>query len=341
MCLKFPFPFRGQTNGKVDLEHYSNSAEIINNYEIKSNGPSVIEELTLSFYIPIAYKVAGSAAVIPIINITSLKMQASYDSQLLNVDLYDQNNTLLLVDAVEVSSRVSGGLEKTVITQNGHGYDVSTSGHIHHTMEVLDSDAVATASMTRKRRDLKALTANREQYARISNVKAHDMLSDDFKDKLPVNRTIVFHCRDPQMTTCVRAEMRVHFRPEKSINLNIRYNVDLNEVNSILMDPWEYFVILSDLELRKKGDPTSTSFAINRRIEPNVISKHLQASTPWWIIVIAVIGGLLSLSALSYCLYKVGNSGVILYTESCLTCCFYLFLRWASSIAPRRRSWTG
>ncbi|XP_020800285.1 integrin alpha-PS3 isoform X2 [Drosophila serrata] len=296
----------GQTNGQIDLEHYSNSAEIINNYEIKSNGPSVIEELTLSFYIPIAYKVAGSAAVIPIINITSLRMQASYDSQLLNIDLYDQNDTLLFPDPVEVSTTVSGGLERTVITQNGNGYDVSTSGHIHHTMQVLDTDSVVTASMTRKRRDLKALTANREQYARISNVKAHDLLSDDFKDKLPVNRTIVFHCRDPQMTTCVRAEMRVHFRPEKSINLNMRYNVDLNEVNSILMDPWEYFVILSDLELHKKGDPTSTSFSINRRIEPNVISKHLQAKSIWWIILVSVIGGLLLLSALSYGLYKMG-----------------------------------
>ncbi|KAH8388159.1 hypothetical protein KR200_011056 [Drosophila serrata] len=296
----------GQTNGQIDLEHYSNSAEIINNYEIKSNGPSVIEELTLSFYIPIAYKVAGSTAVIPIINITSLRMQASYDSQLLNIDLYDQNDTLLFPDPVEVSTTVSGGLERTVITQNGNGYDVSTSGHIHHTMQVLDTDSVVTASMTRKRRDLKALTANREQYARISNVKAHDLLSDDFKDKLPVNRTIVFHCRDPQMTTCVRAEMRVHFRPEKSINLNMRYNVDLNEVNSILMDPWEYFVILSDLELHKKGDPTSTSFSINRRIEPNVISKHLQAKSIWWIILVSVIGGLLLLSALSYGLYKMG-----------------------------------
>ncbi|XP_017013569.2 integrin alpha-PS3 isoform X2 [Drosophila takahashii] len=298
----------GQTNNQIDLEHYSNSAEIINNYEIKSNGPSVIEQLTVSFYIPIAYKVAGSAAIIPIINVTSLKMQASYDSQLLSVDLYDQNNTLLVVDPVEVGvTTLSGGLERTVITQtHGQSYDIHTSGHVHQTMQVLDSDMVATASMTRRRRDLKALTANREQYARISNVKAHDLLSEDFKGKLPVNRTIVFNCRDPQMTICVRAEMQVHFRPEKSINLNMRYSVDLNEVNAILMDPWEYFVILTDLKLSKKGDPTSSSFLINRRIEPNIISKHLEAGLPIWIIIVSVIGGLLLLSAISYALYKFG-----------------------------------
>ncbi|XP_016972539.1 integrin alpha-PS3 isoform X2 [Drosophila rhopaloa] len=296
----------GQTNGQIDLEHYSNSAEIVNNYEIKSNGPSIIEQLTVSFYIPIAYKVAGSTAVIPIVNISSLKMQATYDSQLLGIDLYDQNNTLLIVEPLEVATTVSGGMERTVITQNGQGYDIHTSGHVHQTMQVLDPDTVATASMSRKRRDLKALTANREQYARISNVKAHDLLNEDFKDKLPVNRTIVFHCRDPSMTICVRAEMRVHFRPEKSINLNMRYKVDLNEVNAILMDPWEYFVILTDLKLQKKGDLTSSSFLINQRIEPNVISKHLEAGLPIWIIIVSVIFGLVLLSAISYALYKFG-----------------------------------
>ncbi|XP_017069438.1 integrin alpha-PS3 isoform X2 [Drosophila eugracilis] len=296
----------GQTNNQIDLEHYSNSAEIINNYEIKSNGPSVIEQLTVSFYIPIAYKVVGSTAIIPIINVTSLKMQASYDSQLLAIDLYDQNNTLLIVDTIEAVTTLHGNLERTVISQNGQGYDIHTSGHVHQTMQVLDTDMVATASMSRKRRDLKALTANREQYARISNVKAHDLLSEDFKGKLPVNRTIVFNCRDPEMTICVRAEMRVHFRPEKSINLNMRYNVDLNEVNAILMDPWEFFVILTDVKLEKKGDPTSTSFLINRRIEPNIISKHLVAGTPIWIIIVSIIGGLLVLAGISYLLYKFG-----------------------------------
>jgi len=198
--------FSGQTNNQIDLEHYSNSAEIINNYEIKSNGPSVIEQLTISFYIPIADKVAGSNAIRPIINMTSLKMQATYDSQLLGIDLYDQNNTLLLVDPIEVATTLSGGLERTVITQShGLSYDIHSSGHVHQTMEVLDTDRVATASMTRRRRDLRALAANREQNARLSNVKAHDLLSEEFKGRLPVNRTIVFNCRDPETTICVRS----------------------------------------------------------------------------------------------------------------------------------------
>ncbi|KAH8401664.1 hypothetical protein KR009_007208, partial [Drosophila setifemur] len=269
----------GQTNAKIDLENFSNSAEIINNYEIKSNGPSVIEQLTLSFYIPIAYKVLGSSAVIPIINITTLKMQASYDSKVQAIDLYDQNNNLLLVDSVEASSV--------------------------QVLQTLDPSMVATAFKSRKQRDLKALTANSEQYALIPNVKSHYLLSDAFKGQLPVNRTIVFNCRDPTTTICVRAEMKVHFRPEKSINLNMRYVVDLNEINAIMMDPWEFFVILTDLKLSKKGDPMASSFKIIQRFDPNVISKHLVTKLNIWLIILSVLGGMLLHAALSYIMYKV------------------------------------
>lgn len=277
----------------------------MNNYEIKSNGPSTIDALEIVFYIPVAYKVAGSSAIIPIINVGNISMQATYDSQLVAIELLDQNNTQIIMNAVEVSS--SRGMQEAVaVSQNGGHYDVITSGHVQETWQEYDSDSVATASMTRRRRDIKALTANREQYARISNIKAHDLLSEDFKGKLPVNRTIVFNCRDPTMTSCLRAVMRVYnFKPDKPINLNMRYSVDLNEINAILIDPWEFFAILIDVNVRKEGDPTGSTLAIKRKIDPNVISRHLVKTTPIWIIIVSVLGGLLLLAAMTYAMYKV------------------------------------
>lgn len=287
------------------MEHYKNSADIVNNYEIKSNGPSTIDALEIVFYIPVAYKVAGSSAIIPIINVGNISMQATYDSQLVAIELLDQNNTQIIMNAVEVSSG-RGMQEAVAVSQNGGHYDVITSGHVQETWQEYDSDSVATASMTRRRRDIKALTANREQYARISNIKAHDLLSEDFKGKLPVNRTIVFNCRDPTMTSCLRAVMRVYnFKPDKPINLNMRYSVDLNEINAILIDPWEFFAILIDVNVRKEGDPTGSTLAIKRKIDPNVISRHLVKTTPIWIIIVSVLGGLLLLAAMTYAMYKV------------------------------------
>ncbi|KAH8299896.1 hypothetical protein KR044_007351 [Drosophila immigrans] len=296
----------GQTSAQLDLEHYKNWADITNNYEIKSNGPSTVDGLEIVFHIPVAYRISGSTATIPIINVSNLTMQATYDSQLVGIELLDQNNTQIIMNTVEVSSTRSH-TEHVVVSQNGAHYDVSTSGHVHTTWQELDSDSVATASMTRKRRDLKALTANREQYARITNIKAHELLSEDFKGKLPVNRTIVFNCRDPEMTICLRAVMRVYnFKPEKPVNLNMRFSVDLNEINAILIDPWEFFAILIDLNVRKEGDPQGTSLAIKRKIDPNVISKHLVKSLPIWIIILSVLGGLLLLAGITYGMYKLG-----------------------------------
>ncbi|KAH8407473.1 hypothetical protein KR222_001829 [Zaprionus bogoriensis] len=296
----------GQTSPQIDLEHYSKSAVIINNYEVKSNGPSTVDALEIVFHIPVAYKVSGSSALIPIINVANMSMQATYDSQLVSIELLDPNNTQIVMNTQEIATSYSV-TDSVVISENREHYDVSTSGSVHQNWQVLDSDTVATVSTTRRRRDLKVLTANREQYARISNMNVHELLNEDLKDKLPVNRTIVFNCRDPAMTICLRAVMRVYnFKPEKPINLNMRFSVDLNEISALLIDPWEFFAILIDLNVRKEGDPTGNSLAIKRKIEPNVISRHLVKTTPIWVIIVSVLGGLLLLAAITYGMYKLG-----------------------------------
>ncbi|XP_017061762.1 integrin alpha-PS3-like [Drosophila ficusphila] len=240
----------GQTNGQTVLKNYPYSAEIVNHYEIKSHGPSTIENLKLSFYIPVAFK-ANSMAVVPIVNVSSLKIRASYNATLSSIDLYDQNNTLINKYQTE----------------------------------------------KRERRDLKGLFGSRDQENRTSDGHSNEML---FEDKLPKNSTIRFDCRNFTMTICVRAEMHVQLKPEKPLDLNISFILDLSGVE----DPSEFFVILTDLEFLKEGDPKSSSLQINSRIEPNVISRHAALSN--WVIIMSAIGGLLLLSAITYAFYKQG-----------------------------------
>ncbi|XP_016977688.2 integrin alpha-PS3-like [Drosophila rhopaloa] len=244
-----------QTNDQIVFNHYPYSAEVMNHYEIKSRGPSIIEQITLSFYIPIAYRSTDPIAITPLINVSSLNIKATYDSRQWPIRLYDQN-----------------GIPMESSIQSGQDHDQTT---------------------TRKRRDLNGLPANQEQIDSILNVKTHD---------LPVNRTIVFNCQDSNMTICVQAEMNIRLRPDKPINVNISFYVDLSEVSG----PWEYFVFRTHLELLKKGDPASSTFVINRKIEPNVIFKHLKDELPIWKIILSCIGGLLLLSALTYALYRLG-----------------------------------
>ncbi|XP_016946460.3 integrin alpha-PS3 isoform X1 [Drosophila biarmipes] len=246
----------GPTDGQVVLNKHPYSAEITNIYEVKSYGPSTIEELTMLLFVPIAFKMGG--AVKPIFNLTSLKMQASYDSHLLPIKLYDENNTLLNEFPLEESPRDA------------------------------ENDDQITTSATRERRDLGGLALNQE----VEIIE---------KDNLPINRTLVLSCRDLNKTICIRSEMRFRVKPEKPVNITISFLVDL----SYILDPFEYFVILTELKLLKESDPESSSLVIRRNIQPNVIYKNLDG-LPIWYIILAVIGGLLLFGLMTYGLRKLG-----------------------------------
>ncbi|XP_017077310.1 integrin alpha-PS3-like [Drosophila eugracilis] len=84
----------GPTNDIPYLK-FPYSAEIVNQYEVKSHGPSTIDHLAMSLYIPVAYRKPDSTKVISIIDVSSLKMHAKYDFHLLHIQLYDQNNFLI------------------------------------------------------------------------------------------------------------------------------------------------------------------------------------------------------------------------------------------------------
>lgn len=170
----------------------------------------------------------------------------------------------------------------------------------------------------RKRQEIAAaLTASKEEYARIGHVKAYDLLNEDLKGKLPVNRTIVFNCNDPEMTHCIRAVLHVYnFKPEKPITVSMKYHIDLNEVNAILIEPWEFFVVLIDVDVSKPSDPMGDSLAINRKMEYNIVSKHQLYGTPLWVIILAILGGLLALALITYGMYKVGCYTTFLFCSS-------------------------
>uniref|UniRef100_A0A1A9WWH1 Integrin alpha second immunoglobulin-like domain-containing protein n=1 Tax=Glossina brevipalpis TaxID=37001 RepID=A0A1A9WWH1_9MUSC len=292
----------------INLEKITDTTEITNTYEIKSNGPSNVGAMEVEFYIPVAYRTQGATAIIPIIDMTNISMQASYDSQLVGIDFY-QNTTQILMNSIEISS---SGLSFTTsvndldMLHNSLDYNPLETDHSKN--DILgESVLAASLNSRRQRREVSAYTASKEQYARIAQFKVYDMLSDDLKGTLPVNRTIVFNCNDSELTICVRAVMHVYnFKPDKPLTVRMRYNVDLKEVNEILIEPWEFFVILIGLDATKLNDPLGKSLAINKKIEFNIISKHQLYGTPIWVIILAVLGGLLALALITYGMYRAG-----------------------------------
>ncbi|XP_043645063.1 integrin alpha-PS5-like [Drosophila teissieri] len=250
----------GPADGQLVLREYPYSAEVSNSYEIKSHGPSILDELSLFVYIPIAYRTAESAVIKPIFNLSSLQMQATHGARLLPIKLYDQDNTLAMEYPLKDAS---------------------------HSEEIESSE-------NRKRRELK-----QDQYAITPDVESKDLLTQEDPS---VSRTLVLNCQSSNLTICVRAEMQLQLKPDQPINLNISFNVDLSAVT----DPFEYFVIFTDLKLSTKRDPKSSLIAIKRNIKPNVILKYSETPLPIWYIILALIAGLLLLASLTYVLYKLG-----------------------------------
>uniref|UniRef100_W8BH52 Integrin alpha-PS3 n=1 Tax=Ceratitis capitata TaxID=7213 RepID=W8BH52_CERCA len=302
----------------INLEEVSNKSEIINNYEIKSLGPSNIGQMDVIFYIPVAYKVPGTTNTIQIIEKDRINMQAVYDTQRTDIHFYE-NDKQLIMNALEVatSAHSEKSTSKSFQTYKQKQFSTSSSSSFESTgfydlavendnFQRDNNNMISNMSIRRRRRE--AATANvvtKAQYERI--VKAHELLGEDLKGKLPVNRTIVFNCNDPEMTICLRAVIRVHdFKPEKPITVNMKYTVDLQEINQILIEPWEYFVIHIGVDVKKDGDLAGKSLGIRKSIDYNIVSKHQLYGTPIWVYILAVLGGLLLLALITYGMYKLG-----------------------------------
>lgn len=83
------------------------------------------------FNIPVAYKIPGSAATIPIIDMDNITIQATYNSQLMVFDYY-QNNITLVRNAISTMSTSSTFSTKTIVhSGNGINYDAIDMGHVN------------------------------------------------------------------------------------------------------------------------------------------------------------------------------------------------------------------
>ncbi|XP_043644952.1 integrin alpha-PS4 [Drosophila teissieri] len=244
-----------QKNDPIVLKGSPYTAEVVHYYEVKSHGPSTLRNLTVSLYIPVAYKQSGSTKVIHF-SMSTPKIQSKY-YHVLPMNLYYQNDAM-----------------------------TTDIAKFHEQTTLFPSTAPQNESA-------EYLSGNADQNSSIS-------LLDE---NLPVANTLVLDCQDSNVTICHQVEMRLEsglqLKPEELSNLTVSFTVDLTDAEDI----WEYFVIKTDLKVCKIGDPTLSSFTIQKKIQSNVICKHPEVAM--WKILLSVIVGILVLSATTYVLYKV------------------------------------
>ncbi|KAL5289506.1 ITGA9.2 family protein [Megaselia abdita] len=258
----------------INLEEFSNQIDITNSFDIKNVGPSHIEDIVLAFYVPVAYMIPDTSRTINIININNLTADANFDGK--NLEMQIQNN---FIEASPSILNFNPKFEQMV----HRGYKSS--------------------SFLRKRRDL---TATRDEYLQIRKNKN---IESDLMGSLPLNRTVIFSCNQHELIQCVRFLIKIdNFQVdrEKFILFKTKFSLNLQEINEILYEDFEFFVIETSIKVINEKDYNGNTIKLSQNFLYNIISKHPYFELPWWIILLSIILGLLILGTLTYGLKKCG-----------------------------------
>lgn len=87
----------------------------------------------------------------------------------------------------------------------------------------------------------------------LQNVCNHD---DNNLKSLPANRTIIFDCYNATTSFCVKAKFSVNnFQAGKTpILIQLNFTIDLHNIEAIVTDDRDTFVILPSIELMRNDD---------------------------------------------------------------------------------------
>lgn len=103
----------------------------------------------------------------------------------------------------------------------------------------------------KKRRQIDS-TATRDEYLKITDSKN---VESDFMGSLPVNRTVVFSCNQHEMVQCFRFLIKIpnfYVDRENSMHIQTKFSINLQEINEILSEPFEFFVIETNIKAIKE-----------------------------------------------------------------------------------------
>lgn len=111
---------------------------------------------------------------------------------------------------------------------------------------------LADPSIIRKKRNIIIQQTNNNT---INELNYKEKLASSIGISLPISKTILFHCDNLNKNlTCIKAITKIYdFEANHNsiINVTIQYDLNLTEVNNLLYDPMEFFVITNNLDIKK------------------------------------------------------------------------------------------
>ncbi|KAL5285907.1 ITGA9 family protein [Megaselia abdita] len=279
---------------KMNLEKYTNTINVKNVFEINNHGPSDIKKAKVTIQIPVAFDSKE------IVNKNNISIEAFYKGDLLK--------TTVTHPTIKLTGEQVNAASFAKINMNGMGYDSDKMGHPLEHDSAPDTEYHQPNLLTRRRRRREVETAGFFTGDNIATKLTHERMiaNSMIAGNYPINRTILFTCANPSIE-CVKVEIEIfswNVNNNAALQAIIGMPVNLNEINKILVEPFEFFIIESLVSVI--GDKKSDTIKVSPNYVLNVISKYQDYKTPWWVILLAVLGGLILLTAITFGMYKAG-----------------------------------
>lgn len=265
--------------------------DISHELQVINNGPSTVDELILICQLPISLRNSLSQ----IVALESIHVNASYKNNVLQVSQLHNN----------LFSDVSEGDIKD-------GYDTRDDNEDEYEETIkLTTDPIIAVDYSPK------VQGQQNRRRRRRRELMSDMFQDnttvityDYLDKLPTNKTIFFDCNGDNVDIfeCVSFSITLtNFqRSTDPIQIFLSFSVKLNEIDKILGDEKNLLVLQTNLELQNPLDEEGMSLKIRQQLPFTIFYKQQSQKVAYWIYLAAGGAGLLLLLILSYILYKVG-----------------------------------
>ncbi|KAG4071617.1 hypothetical protein HA402_011771 [Bradysia odoriphaga] len=306
----------------IVLEDGIRNESITHIFEIRNNGPSNLQQIELFLSVPVALIDKWTLEPVYIIGVNNITVKSTYNNQKVDVDWLEHN--LPSQNLVDNSLSTNFFLPVAVPSDNmnGNNYDTSKVGMEYDLSGGMSSpDQLLQEEYRRRRRRNANLKPNRfynrytqsvmEEYQ--YDAKSRSRRSMSFKDDnlltgISLNRATIFDCYDDSEAICVDAKLVVSnfVSGNKPVQLNIKFDLDLSVFQNIVTDSKDIFVIKPSIEISKTGDEDGNDINVIQTHPYTIIYKNRIYSTPYWVYIVSVLGGLLALTLITYAMYRFG-----------------------------------
>lgn len=105
----------------------------------------------------------------------------------------------------------------------------------------------------------------------------------------------------------IRLPITAYLKPHNPITISLEYAINLPNVGAVLGSSWKYFVTEIDLNVTRTTDPQQSSFELSKQLVNSIVWNNNKKLLPFWILLMAVIAGLILLTLLIFIFYRVGH----------------------------------